>query len=395
MWKDYLEQAVPQFRPGLEGLLENIDLHIDKNKLDRDSVYSFKVPKKNIPYPVNVETAIRELALAISIHPNVSLKKLYSLSDYIDDNTKIGEKQKYKDSFQTLMGTKTKKVVGSTIHVLTEDFLYFLDLDLKNIRASNKRLEGLFSNSPRSFEEKMNFYKNLGMSKKDLTRAINKHPNLLTYSIKATIKPKIDFLKKLDIGEEHHARIFTLFPQYLGFNFERTIEPRIRFLKKQRFLDEEITSIIIKQPQVFQYHNELIKGNLDFFKDIGFSSRERRKAMIFCPKLLGLNTERNTIPTYNFLLSKFDMPEEYLKKVPNLLTYSIENRMKPRHQFLKSLKKGLEHKYMPDQVLFPSDEKFCKKFREPYFDYMMFKEEYFAKIELNKKRRSVKKKHKK
>ena len=60
--------------------------------------------------------------------------------------------------------------------------------------------------------------------------------------------------------------------------------------------------------------------------------------------------------------------------MPALLSYSLEGRIKPRYEFLRS--KGLESRYKAGRVLTPSDEKFSKLLKVSVQEYLDFKERY-------------------
>ena len=160
------------------------------------------------------------------------------------------------------------------------------------------------------------------------------------YQVKSrlqTISGSILYLA--DIGVKDIGKVVARHPQVLGLDVEGTMKPRVEYLKSIGVRDEDIGKVVARLPQV-----------------------------------LGLDVEGNLKPTYEFLSQNFGVTVEDIINNPALLSYSLEKRIRPRYQFLKS--KGLESKYKVASVLTPSDKNFSGMLKVQLREYMDFKEKY-------------------
>jgi len=143
---------------------------------------------------------------------------------------------------------------------------------------------------------------------------------------------------------------------------------------------KDIRKVVRRFPQVLALDIEnKMKPRVEYLKSIGVKEEDISKVVAILPQVLGSDVEKNLKPTYKFLQSNFNVCVEDIIKSPNLLSYSLEKRIKLRHEFLKL--KEMENRYKASSALNLSDENFCNMLKCSLDEYLDFKDEY---LERNK-----------
>ena len=79
---------------------------------------------------------------------------------------------------------------------------------------------------------------------------------------------------------------------------------------------------------------------VQYFTSIGMSASQVAKVVSSNPNLLGLKVQTNLAPTYQFLESVSATPNVLadIVAMPQILTYSLDKRIKPRYVKLNQVK---------------------------------------------------------
>ncbi|KAG1331717.1 putative Transcription termination factor MTEF1, chloroplastic [Cocos nucifera] len=153
----------------------------------------------------------------------------------------------------------------------------------------------------------------VGVQGRDLGRVIHRRPRLLVSDVAGRLRPTLYFLQMLGITAiSRHTSL-------LSCSVEEKLLPR-----------------------------------LDFFQKIGFSPRDSRVMVRRFPQLFCYSIKENLQPKTEFLVSEMGRDLREMKEFPHYFSFSLDNRIKPRHRVCKE--KGV-FLSLP-ALLRPSDKQF-------------------------------------
>ncbi|XP_030469519.2 transcription termination factor MTEF1, chloroplastic [Syzygium oleosum] len=125
----------------------------------------------------------------------------------------------------------------------------------------------------------------------DLRRVVNRRPRLLACSVKHRLRPTLYFLQSIGIAEVNK------YTSLLSCSVEDKFVPRIEYFKNLGFSHRDATVMFRRFPQLFCYS---IKENLE--------------------------------PKFNYFVVEMGRDFKELKEFPHYFSFSLENRIKPRHK---------------------------------------------------------------
>ncbi|KAH7546153.1 hypothetical protein FEM48_Zijuj01G0170300 [Ziziphus jujuba var. spinosa] len=125
----------------------------------------------------------------------------------------------------------------------------------------------------------------------ELKRVINRRPRLLACSVKDQLRPTLYFLQSIGISEVNR------YTNLLSCSVEEKLIPRIEYLEKIGFSHRDALSMFRRFPQLFCYS---IKDNFE--------------------------------PKFDYFVVEMGRDLKDLKEFPHYFSFSLENRIKPRHQ---------------------------------------------------------------
>ncbi|XP_050367128.1 transcription termination factor MTERF4, chloroplastic [Argentina anserina] len=182
----------------------------------------------------------------------------------------------------------------------------------------------------------VDFLVSLGLPKKILARMLEKRAYLLGYDLKETVKPNVDCLVAFGIRRELLASIVAQYPQIIGQPLKAKMSSQQFFFSMKLKIDPEgFARVIEKMPQTVSLNQHVIMKPIDFLIGRGIPSEDVAKMVVKCPQLVALRVElmKNS---YYFFKSEMGRPVKELMEFPEYFTYSLESRIKPRYQKLKS-----------------------------------------------------------
>ncbi|KAB1203847.1 hypothetical protein CJ030_MR8G027688 [Morella rubra] len=125
----------------------------------------------------------------------------------------------------------------------------------------------------------------------DLRHAINRRPRLLACSVKQRLRPTLYFLQSIGISEVNKHTYL------LSTSVEEKLIPRI-----------------------------------EYFEKIGFSHRDAISMFRRFPPLFNYSVKDNFEPKFNYFVVEMGRDLKELKEFPQYFSFSLGNRIKPRHQ---------------------------------------------------------------
>ncbi|MQL86420.1 hypothetical protein Taro_018957 [Colocasia esculenta] len=210
---------------------------------------------------------------------------------------------------------------------------------LKDAGFSGSDIPTLFSTKPQAFRvsdlgAKVRFWAALFNSKEKLLKALLKHPYILHSSLDEKMKPNVSLLSEC-VGSEHRvAKIISKRPQLLSAKTDslREVVRRVERLGISR------GSGLFDKALYLLYENsiEAFDAKFELLKSFGWSESEFLSAIQKNPNFLGSSKKKIQF-IMEFLLKEAGCEPSYAATHPNILTFSLEGRMKPRHRFLTKL----------------------------------------------------------
>ena len=177
------------------------------------------------------------------------------------------------------------------------------------------------------------FLEGLGVEPERWAKILVAFPHILTYS-SAKVDQVVRFLTEMGMTAKETGRVLTRFPHIVGYSVEEKLKPITNHFNSIGIVD--LKMLVLRSPQFLGLSLELnIKPTLQFFTDNGYTREELSKIILRFPQILGLNTDGNLRTKWEFFLGMGRSKEEIVV-FPQYFGYSLENRIKPRYEALKS-----------------------------------------------------------
>ncbi|KAE8100309.1 hypothetical protein FH972_018219 [Carpinus fangiana] len=203
-----------------------------------------------------------------------------------------------------------------------------------------------------------------GLPKKILARMLEKRAYILGYDLEETVKPNVECLLSFGIRREALASVIAQYPQILGLPLKAKLSSQQYFFNLKLKIDPDgFARVIEKMPQIVSLHQHVIMKPVDFLLGRVISSEDVAKMIVKCPQLIALRVElmKNS---YYFFKTEMGRPIKELVEFPEYFTYSLESRIKPRYQRLKS--RGIRCSL--NWLLNCSDQRFEERLQGDYIE---------------------------
>ncbi|KAI5382791.1 Transcription termination factor mterf4, partial [Lathyrus oleraceus] len=204
----------------------------------------------------------------------------------------------------------------------------------------------------------------LGLPKKILARMLEKRAYILGYDLEETVKPNVDCLISFGVRKECLPSIIAQYPQIIGLPLKAKLSSQQYFFSLKLKVDPEgFARVVEKLPQVVSLHQNVIMKPVEFLLGRAIPSQDVSSMVVKCPQLVALRVElmKNS---YFFFKSEMGRPGKELVEFPEYFTYSLESRIKPRYQRLKS--KGINCSL--NWMLNCSDQRFEERLQGNYIE---------------------------
>ncbi|KEH44486.1 putative transcription regulator mTERF family [Medicago truncatula] len=205
---------------------------------------------------------------------------------------------------------------------------------------------------------------NLGLPKRILARMLEKRAYLLGYDLEETVKPNVDCLISFGLRKEYLPSVIAQYPLIIGLPLKAKLSSQQYFFSLKLKIDPEgFARVVEKMPQVVSLHQNVIMKPVEFLLGRAIPSQDVASMVIKCPQLVALRVElmKNS---YYFFKSEMGRPVKELVEFPEYFTYSLESRIKPRYQRLKT--KGI--KCSLNWMLNCSDQRFEERLQGNYIE---------------------------
>lgn len=245
-----------------------------------------------------------------------------------------------------------------------------------------------------TFEEmnqKVNYLKEFGLDIKNVGRLLAFKPHLMGCSIDERWKPLIKYLYYLGINRDGMRKILVKKPVIFCISWETVVVPKVRFFQDIGIQEDAIGNMLVKFPSLLTYSlykkirpvviflitnagvsqknvgkvlalgPELLgcsivhklEVSVKYFLSLGLTRRQLGEMIVDFPSLLRYNIDLLR-PKYRYLRRTMVRPLQDVIEFPRFFSYSLEDRIKPRHNVLVDNRLNFKLQYM----LATSDEEF-------------------------------------
>lgn len=242
--------------------------------------------------------------------------------------------------------------------------------------------------------QKVNYLKDFGLSDTDVGKLLAFKPQLMACGIEERWKPLLKFLYYLGIDQGGMKRMLVVKPMVFCVDLETTIAPKVRFLQDIGIKDDAIGRMLVKFPPLLTYSlykkirpvvvflltkagvtqknigkvvalapellgcslTRKLDGNVKYFLSLGIGIQQLGEMIADFPMLLRYNVELLR-PKYRYLRRTMIRPLQDLVEFPRFFSYSLEDRIIPRHKVMVENRVNFKLGYM----LPSTDEEFNQR----------------------------------
>ncbi|MCO5559134.1 hypothetical protein L7F22_012726 [Adiantum nelumboides] len=309
------------------------------------------------------------------------------------------------------------------------DYLLSLGLDESILQKIVRRRKACFYVKINKVKERLGYLMSLGIKIEDIGKVITRHPQVLEYTVDRMMKPRVQYLQSLGVPETRLGRVLTVSPSLLRCSLAGTLKKRVRFLleevgvtegdvpkivllspqiltqsitdslrprinfllKKVGLSQERVAKMVKKHPQLLHYSiTNGIQPRIDFLRSIGLSDHDVAVVLSRSSQVLSLSVEKSLKPKCDYLSKELKCGLSTIVSFPAYLSLSLEQRIRPRHEFLKALGRRPSGPF-PMCALAVTDQEYCKRWaKSTVEEYCSFRQSqrlnHFAKQFVKKNR---------
>ena len=159
---------------------------------------------------------------------------------------------------------------------------------------------------------------------------------MLCYSVQHKLRPMLRYLcEELGVAEESMGAMLLKYPQLFSLSIDKNLRPTVAFVREQTGVTFAAMSKMVQQhPQLLGLSIEAnLQPKLRYLTEgLGIAPERLAPVVAALPTLLSLSVENNLEPKVRFLVDEAGYAREDIARSPNLLAYSLERRMRPRHE---------------------------------------------------------------
>lgn len=190
--------------------------------------------------------------------------------------------------------------------------LGFASEEIRMMLLRQPSLVGMSAAENKGFNQRIDFFLNeISMTRKDLRRAVVRHPSLLEYSVDSSLRPKFSFFRdQLFVPENKLSKIVATTPGILGLSLDENLRPSTHL----------------------------------FMQYVDITPKEMGVIVATAPQILASSWKSNLEPKLRYLINRLDLDTPKLKQIiksaPRLLLYNVGRSIEPK---LLMIEEALRH----------------------------------------------------
>ena len=176
----------------------------------------------------------------------------------------------------------------------------------------------------------------LGVPAERLPTMLRKQPQILHLSVEKGLKPRVAYFKKeLLIPEADIPKMLERNPAVLTFSIENQVQPRVDFLRDLGISRDGVMKMIVRHPHVLQYSFEGLEEHINFLSSIGMNEEDVVHTVTRLSQLFSLSVADSLRPKFKYMTDELGGDHKTCVKFPAYFSLSLDQRIKPRHTYLK------------------------------------------------------------
>ncbi|XP_078441581.1 mitochondrial transcription termination factor family protein [Wolffia australiana] len=184
----------------------------------------------------------------------------------------------------------------------------------------------------------------IGIPRMIIARMLEKRPEMLGFDLEETVKPNLVALAAVGVRPETIPAMVAQFPQLLGLPLKAKLAAQQFFFSHKLGVGPDgFAATMERLPQLAGLNPSLISKPAEFLRGRGLSGEAVAAMVTRCPQLLVLRVEMMK-RSFFFFKAEMQRPLKELVEFPEFFTYSLESRVRPRHERVKEkgIKCGLD-----------------------------------------------------
>ncbi|KAL0334732.1 UNVERIFIED_CONTAM: Transcription termination factor MT, chloroplastic [Sesamum radiatum] len=268
-----------------------------------------------------------------------------------------------------VLGYLSMEEMNQKVNIPSSDFYPQCYAYLKDFGLNNEDVGRLLAFKPQlmacSIEDRwrplVKYFYYLGISRDGMRRILTMKPMVFCVDLENTIVPKVQFLRDIGVQEDAIGSVLARFPSLLTYSLYKKIRPVVIFLlTKAGVSQQEFGKVIALGPELVgcSIANKL-DHNVKYFLSLGITLPVLGKMISDFPMLLRYNIDILR-PKYRYLRRTMIRPLQDLIEFPRFFSYSLEERIIPRHKIMVENRINFKLRYM----LASTDEEFDMRVKE-------------------------------
>ncbi|KAL8556055.1 hypothetical protein ACS0TY_003744 [Phlomoides rotata] len=189
--------------------------------------------------------------------------------------------------------------------------------------------------------QKVAYLMEFGLSNEDVGRLLAHKPQLMACSIEERWQPLVKYFYYLGISKDGMRRILTVKPMVFCIDLENTIAPKVQFLRDIGVEEDAIGSMLVRFPSLMTYslHKKIRAVVIFLLTKAGVSQRNIGKVVALGPELLGCSIAHKLDHNVKYFLSLgiyLPILGEMISDFPMLLRYNIDV-LRPKYRYLRRM----------------------------------------------------------
>lgn len=255
-----------------------------------------------------------------------------------------------KNDFGTMLFDCPKVLGCLSMEEMNKKVAYLKEFDL-----DNEDVGRLLAVKPQlmacSIEERwiplVKYFYFLGISKDGMRRILTGKPIIFCIDLESTIVPKVQFLRDIGVQNDTIGSMLVRFPSLMTYSLYKKIRPVVIFLLTNAGVSQrDIGKVIALGPELLgcSIANKL-DHNVKYFLSLGIKLPELGEMIADFPMLLRYNIDILR-PKYRYLRRMMVRPLQDLVEFPRFFSYSLEERIIPRHEIMVENRINFKLRYM-------------------------------------------------
>ncbi|THU71475.1 hypothetical protein C4D60_Mb04t01820 [Musa balbisiana] len=404
-----------------QGLLGSNDFFVKLCKSNREGTYKKKKKKKKksmtlmnrSPYVSLLSNALAfvpycrpaDAALFLATHS-------YSAASGAPQSSLMAEYLVSSCGFDPDQAAKASKLLGRVESRHQPDCVLglfksygFDNTQVKKVISANPRL--LLRDVEKTLAPKFRALQDLGFSCSDITHLVRSNHHVISHKSQ-TILSKIQLWQGLLGSNDFLVNLCKKNKRFLGYSIEKRIQPNIEILRDCGITDQKLSMILRQYPLLITRNAENLKAlisrveglgvprtsgmfllilsvlqsvseknfkaHLEFFKGFGWSEDDFLAAFRKNPTFVRFSL-KSLQRKMEFLVNEAGCAPSYLALRPEILLFSLEKRLMPRHQIVTGLKSRgvcISNLNISTYVKYP-EKKFVEKFINCYKEMTFYR----------------------